>query len=47
MIHSNGVYHGRDYYYKFGEEEFQFTDKEIFQQKFKFQNEHRKKKRQI
>ena len=33
MIHSNGVYHGRDYYYKFGEEEFQFTDKEIFQQK--------------
>jgi hypothetical protein len=33
MIHSNGVYHGKDYYYKFGEEEFKFTDKQMFHQK--------------
>ncbi|MFK5981529.1 MAG: hypothetical protein QM499_01345 [Flavobacteriaceae bacterium] len=33
MIHSNGVYHGKEYYYKFGEEEFNFIDKEMFLQR--------------
>ncbi|MEM7087155.1 MAG: hypothetical protein AAF489_13290 [Bacteroidota bacterium] len=33
MIHSNGIYHGKSYYYKFGEEEFKFTDKQMFEQR--------------
>ncbi|MFD2543761.1 hypothetical protein ACFSSB_15650 [Lacinutrix gracilariae] len=33
MIHSNGIYHGNEYYYKFGEEEFRFVDKQMFMQK--------------
>ncbi|MDO6739488.1 hypothetical protein [Wenyingzhuangia sp. 2_MG-2023] len=33
MIHSNGIYHGKDYYYKFGEEKFKFINKEMFLQK--------------
>lgn len=33
MIHSNGVYHGKEFYYKFGEEEFLFKDKEMLLQK--------------
>jgi hypothetical protein len=33
MIHSNGIYHGKDYYYKFDQEEFKFTNKQMFEQK--------------
>ena len=33
MIHSNGVYHGNEYYYKIDDEEFLFRDKEILLQK--------------
>ncbi len=33
MIHSNGVYHGKEYSYKFEEEEFKFIDKQIFLQR--------------
>jgi hypothetical protein len=33
MIHANGIYHGNEYYYKFGEEEFRFIDKQMFMQR--------------
>lgn len=33
IIHSNGVYHGKDFYYKFDGEEFLFKDKEILIQR--------------
>lgn len=33
LVHSNGIYHGKDFYYKFGNEEFKFIDKEMFYQK--------------
>lgn len=33
LIHSNGVYYGKDYYYKFKEAEFRFKNGEIFEQR--------------
>ena len=32
MIHSNGVYHGSEFYYKFGDDEFLFKNKEMLLQ---------------
>ena len=39
MIHSNGVFHGKEFYYKFGDDEFLFKNKEMLLQKGPNQSE--------